>query len=84
MCFTYLFEMTKTEIIIHQYRVLMYWLSIGLLVYHLCNLPITVLVNNLTEYGDSDILWAIQSSASLLMYFCFIIGFILSKWKYNT
>lgn len=83
MCFVYLFEMAKTEEIIYQSRVLLYWLSIGLLVYHLCNLPITVLINNLPKIGNVDVLLTIQSVSGLVMYFCFISGFILSKWTVN-
>ncbi len=83
MCLIYLFELTRTEKVLYQGRTLLYWVSIGLLVYHLCNLPITVLSNKLIEIGNSEALLSIQSISCIVMYSCFIIGFIWSKRKYN-
>lgn len=83
MCIVYLFEMTRTEKVLYQNRDLLYWICVGLLLFHMCNLPITVLSNNLFEFGDTFTLLSIQSIASLAMYCCFIIGFIMSKWKYH-
>ena len=84
MCSIYLFEMAKTEKVLNQNRNVLYWVCIGLLIFHLCNLPITVLSNTLLEYGDPVTLLSVQSISSLAMYCCFIIGFIMDKWKYNT
>ena len=84
ICSIYLFEMAKTEKVLDQNRDLLYWVCIGLLIFHLCNLPITVLSNTLLEYGDPKTLLSVQSISSLAMYCCFIIGFIMGKWKYNT
>jgi len=83
MCFLYLFELTRTEKIINQYRVFQYWLCIGLLVFHLCNMPITILNNKLEDIGNLDVMLSIPSILSIIMYSCFIIGFIWSKRKYN-
>ena len=83
MCFLYLYEIAKTEMVLNQNRVLQYWLSIGLLIFHLCNLPITVLINDLFKIGYVRELLGIQTISSIIMYSCFTIGFIWSKRKYN-
>lgn len=83
MCFVYLFELAGTEKILNQNRVLLYWLSIGLMIYHLCNLPNTILINEIFKIGHYDILYTIQSLSSIAMYSFFIIGFIWSYRKCN-
>ncbi|MDF1697277.1 MAG: hypothetical protein P1U56_15645 [Saprospiraceae bacterium] len=83
ICFVFLFEMTKTERVLYQNRVLLFWVVIGLLTFHLCNLPVTVLTNQLLEIGNFENIITIQSVASLVMYTCFIIGFVWSHRKYN-
>ena len=83
MCFVYLFELTKSEKILNQNRVLLYWMCIGLMVYHLCNLPTTILINDLFELDYYAVLYSIQALSSITMYVCFIIGFIWSYRAYN-
>jgi len=83
MCFVYLFELANSEKILNQNRVLLYWMSIGLMVYHLCNLPTTILINDIFNIGHYNVLYSIQSLSSITMYSCFIIGFIWSHRKYN-
>jgi len=84
MCFVYLFEMTRSEKVLHQNRVLLYWIVIGLLTFHLCNLPVTVLTNQLLEIGNVQNILEIQNVAGIAMYICFIIGFIWTQERYNT
>ena len=83
MCFVYLFEMMESEKILNQNKVLLYWICIGLLIYHLCNLPATVLINDLNGLREYYILYTIQALSSIAMYSCFMIGFIWSDRKYN-
>ena len=84
MCFVYLFEMVDSEKVVNQNRVFMYWMCIGLMVYHLCNLPQTVLINELIDLQGYAIIYTIQALSSIVMYTCFMIGFIWSDPKYNT
>lgn len=83
MCFLFLFEMTNSEKVLYHNRVLLYWISIGLMVYHLCNLPTTVLINDLFEMGNYELLYGIQVISGMTMYICFSIGFVWSYRKYN-
>ncbi|MEM9549053.1 MAG: hypothetical protein AAGA77_23905, partial [Bacteroidota bacterium] len=83
MCLVYLFQLANSEKILNQNRVLLYWMSIGLMIYHLCNLPTTVLINDIFNTQEYNVLYSIQSLSSFMMYSCFIIGFIWSQRKYN-
>lgn len=81
----YLRQLVRTEKILYLKSVLLFWISIGLLFYHICNLPITVLSNVLLDLDvDTYGLLLIQAFAGILMYVCFILGFIWSKEKYNS
>ncbi len=82
-CCFYFYYVARTEKILHLYRTLLTWICIGLLVYHLCNLPITVL-NNLLDVIDQDVsVLIILAICGSIMYICFIIGFLWSKKRYN-
>jgi hypothetical protein len=83
MGFVFLLEMAQSDKIIHQNRILLYWVVIGLLIFHLCNLPVTVLTNDLFEIGNVDNILIILSVAGISMYSCYIIGFIWSRKEWN-
>ena len=83
MCFVYLLELAKTEKVVHQNRILLYWVVIGLLFFHLCNLPVTVVTNDIFDIGRVNTILLIQVITALAMYMCYIIGFIWSRKEYN-
>ena len=56
---------------------------LGLLFFHLCNLPVTVVMTDLFEIGNVDNILIVQSIAAIAMYSFFIIGFIWSRKEYN-
>ncbi|MFT6333713.1 MAG: hypothetical protein ACI86M_002557 [Saprospiraceae bacterium] len=84
MCFIYLNAIARTEKILNVSRILLFWVVVGLLFYHLCVLPITVMVNQLDDIGNTENLLLIQSLSSIVMYVSFIIGFIWTQKEYNT
>lgn len=84
MCFIYLNAIARTEKILNVSRILLFWVVVGLLFYHLCVLPITVMVNQLDDIGNPENLLLIQSLSSIVMYVSFIIGFIWTQKEYNT
>jgi len=83
MCFVFLLELAKSDKVIYQNRILLYWVVLGLLIFHLCNLPVTVLTNDLFEIGNVENILIIQSIAVIAMYSCYIIGFIWGQKEYN-
>lgn len=82
-CCFYFYYVAQTEKILNLYQILFSWICIGLLVYHLCNLPITVLSNQLHSINENDNLLSILALSGMLMYICFITGFLWSKKEYN-
>lgn len=84
MCVVYLLELATMEKVVYQNRILLYWVSIGLLIYQLVILPVTVIIHNLEEIGNADNLFMIQLMAGITMYFCFIIGFIWTRKQNNS
>ena len=83
MGIVFLIEMARSERVINQTRILLYWVVLGLLFFNLCNLPVTVLTNDLLDIGNVNNILVIQSIAGIAMYFCYVIGFIWSRKDYN-
>lgn len=81
-CCFYFYYMAQTDKILHLYRMLFTWVCIGLLVYHLCNLPITVLTNELKSINVN--LFGILAICGMFNYTCIIIGFLWTNRQYNT
>ncbi len=84
MCFIYLNAIARTEKILNVSRILLFWVVVGLLFYHLCVLPITVMIHQLPDIGNTENLLLIQYLSSIVMYVSFIIGFIWTQKEYNT
>jgi len=83
MGIVFLLAMAKSERVIFQSKILLYWVVLGLLFFHLCNLPVTVFANELIEIGNVNNILIIQSIAAITMYGCFTIGFVWSRKEYN-
>ncbi len=79
MCLVYILELVQTEKVIYPKKILLYWVVIGLLFFHVCNLPVTVLMNSSIKIGSNDALLFIQSIAAIAMYIFYTIGFIWSQ-----
>ena len=84
MCFIYLNAIARTEKILNVSRILLFWVVVGLLFYHLCVLPITVMIHQLPDIGNTGNLLLIQYLSSIVMYISFITGFIWTQKEYNT
>lgn len=83
MCFAFLFELARSEKVMYLNRLLLYWVVIGLLIFHLCNLPVTLFTHELISIGNVETFLIIQSIAATAMYCCYIIGFVWSKKEWN-
>lgn len=81
----YLIEIQITEKVLYSDRLMLFWVSIGILFFYLVNLPIMILVNVLRDLLEvHDPILLIQTISAIMMYSCFIVGLIWSKQKYNT
>jgi hypothetical protein len=84
MCFIYLNAIARTEKILNLSKILLFWVVVGLLFFHLCVLPITVMIHQLPEIGNTENILFIQHFMSIVMYVSFIIGFIWTQKEHNT
>lgn len=77
----YFFEILNSEKVLHTKRNLLFWISVGLLVYFVGNLPFRILRNYYAELSDATVSFLIKFTLTILMNMCFIIGFVWSDKK---
>ncbi len=82
ICITFYFaELLKSIKVLHTNRNLMFWISIGLLIFFVGNIPFRIARNYYGDKTDISILFVINIILTIVMNVCFIIGFIWSKKK---
>jgi hypothetical protein len=78
----FLIEILNTEKVLYFKRYLMFWISMGLLVFYTGIIPFVISLNLLPAMLSTDSLMIIFITLNFLMYSCFTLGFILSH-KYS-
>jgi len=73
-------ELLNSDDILIINKLLLFWVSIGVLLFYAGIVPIFVMADFLNYRGLFDY---IILSLNIIMYSCFIIGFIFSKKEYN-
>lgn len=77
----YLFDILNSDVILNIKYVLLFWISIGNLLFFIGWLPVFVL----SKYLNYDGIWDyITLTLNIIMHICFILGFLLTKKDYNT
>ncbi|MFD2564022.1 hypothetical protein [Aquimarina rubra] len=77
----YFFEILNSEQVLHAKKNLLIWISFGLLIYFVGNLPFRILRNYYEELTDATVLFLVNITLTVIMNTCFIIGFIWSDKK---
>ncbi|MBW1294731.1 hypothetical protein [Aquimarina litoralis] len=77
----YFFEILNSEQVLHAKKNLLIWISFGLLIYFVGNLPFRILRNYYAELTDATVLFLVNITLTVVMNTCFIIGFIWSDKK---
>lgn len=78
--FIYLSDLLNRDIILNIKNVLIFWVSIGSLLFFIGWLPVFAL----TSYVKYNIAWhSIILFLNVIMHICFITGFIVSKKEFN-
>lgn len=72
-------EILNTEKVLYFKRYLMFWISIGLVLFHTSVIPYVISISFLPALQNSNILLIILFALNIIMYSCFIIGFIVSR-----
>ncbi len=77
----YFIETLNSDRILHIKKRLLFWISVGLLLYYMGNLPFRIVRNYYTELSSSTAMILVNFSLTIVMNVCFIIGFIVSNKK---
>ncbi len=75
----YLIELLKSEKVIIFHRKLLFWISIGLLLFHSGTIPFSLKYNEYSLFPSIDKLFLIIYVLAFFMYTTFIFGFIWSN-----
>ncbi len=79
----YFFEILNSEQVLQAKKNLLIWISFGLLIYFVGNLPFRILRNYYEELTDATVLFLVNITLTVIMNTCFIIGFIWSDKKHQ-
>ncbi|WP_146052846.1 hypothetical protein [Aquimarina sp. I32.4] len=77
----YFREILNSEEVLNAKRNLLFWISVGLLIYFVGNIPFRILRNYYIELTDATIYFLVNFTLTVILNICFIIGFIWSKKK---
>jgi len=77
----YFTELLNSVKVLNTYKNLLFWISIGLLIFFVGNIPFRIVRNYYADQTDITILFLINITLTIIMNLCFIIGFIWSDKK---
>ncbi|WP_165605831.1 hypothetical protein [Flavivirga aquatica] len=75
----YFTEILNTNKVLYVDKNLLFWISIGLLLYHIGKIPTRIMRNYYEEIPNFENIFIAESILSIIMNICFIIGFICSE-----
>lgn len=75
----YFIETINSDTILQVNKSLLFWISIGLLIYYSGVLPTRIVRNYYQHQANAKVLFLINLITGSIMYICFSIGFIRSK-----
>ncbi|WP_299256074.1 hypothetical protein [uncultured Aquimarina sp.] len=74
----YFIEILNSEEVLSAKKNLLFWISVGLLIYYVGNIPFRILRNYYAEVTDATLAILVNLTVGVVMYTCYIIGFIWS------
>lgn len=77
----YFVEVLNSEKVLNAKKSLLFWISVGLLLYYVGNTPFRILRNFYKYLTDASILFLVNFTLIIIKNTCFIIGFIWSDKK---
>ncbi|MDY8136774.1 hypothetical protein [Aquimarina sp. 2201CG5-10] len=77
----YFIEILNSEKVLYTKKNLLFWVSVGLLLYFVGNIPYRIVRDYYKELADAKILFLARFALTIIMNICFIIGFIWSNKK---
>ena len=79
--FFYFQDILNSNRVLNARKSLLFWISVGLLIYFVGILPFRIMRNYYSELTDFTIYFLVIFSLTVIMNICFIIGFIWSDKK---
>ncbi|WP_299312396.1 hypothetical protein [uncultured Aquimarina sp.] len=77
----YFIEILNSQKVLNAKRNLLFWISVGFLIFFVGNLPFRILTNYYLHLADATISFLVKLTLTIIMNICFIIGFIWSDKK---
>ncbi|WP_271782791.1 hypothetical protein [Aquimarina algiphila] len=77
----YYIDILNSEKVLYVNKNLLFWISIGVLIYYAGNIPFRIVRNYVGELIDASIQYMVLLILTFVMNTCFIIGFIWSSKK---
>ncbi len=77
----YFIEILNSEKVLNTKKNLLFWISVGILIYYVGNIPFRILRNYYTQLTDATVLFIVNITLTIIMNTCFIIGFVWSNKK---
>ncbi len=77
----YFIEILNSQKVLNAKRNLLFWISVGFLIFFVGNLPFRILTNYYMKLTDATISFLVKLTLTIIMNICFIIGFIWSDKK---
>ncbi len=78
----YFTEILATEKVLHTKKNLLFWISVGLLLFYVGSIPFTITINYYAQIKEGiSFLFAINYCLIIILNLCYIIGFIWSNKK---
>lgn len=77
----YYIDVLNSEKVLYVNKNLLFWISMGVLIYYSGNIPFKIVRNYAQELRDVSVEFLALFILSIVMYICFIIGFIWSDSK---
>ncbi|WP_147405016.1 hypothetical protein [Aquimarina sp. AD10] len=73
----YFIDIINSNTVLHVKSSLLFWISVGLLLYYISNLPFRIIRNYYTELADSSTMILVGFISTVVMNTCFCIGYVL-------
>lgn len=77
----YFIELLNSIKVLNTNKNLLFWISVGLLIFFVGNIPFRIVRNYYADLADISILFLINIILTIVLNICFIIGFIWSDRK---
>lgn len=77
----YFIEILNSEKVLYVQKTLLFWISIGLFLFHIGNIPFSIMENFYANIPDFKNMFYAKFILIAILYICYIIGFIWSDKK---